>query len=286
MQRPPKRARLPQPTDRYSLGSSGLRVSPICLGMTRPETVRAAFDAGINFFFLSNDLHFLHYLPTMLGLRDLLASGVKRDDIVVAGVSYLCEPMFQHLQFDELLEVAPNLERVDILLAGASHEDNFSARYKTLEGARKSKKWGCTAIGASFHDRLTARMAIRSELLDISYIRYNAAHPGSEEDLFPFLPLERQGLLYNFSSTSGFVREPDFRKLQLGDEYPMPPIQDAYRFALSRPELDGLLVATQTPSEIADLVKALQRGPLPASRIQYMKDIWKLSTGEASLDTE
>lgn len=286
MQPPSRRARLPQPTDRHPLGRSSLKVSPICVGITRPETVRAAFEAGINFFFLSNDLHWLLYASTMVGIRDLLASGVKRDDLVVAGVSYLSEPLFQHLQFNELLSAVPGLERIDVLLAGAADEGNFTDRYQSLERARASKQWGCTAIGASFHDRLTARMAIRSGLLDISYVRYNAGHPGAEEDLFPHLPRPRQGLVYNFLSTKGFVPEPEFRKLQLSPEYPMPPIQDGYRFALSRPELDGLLVAPQTPAQLAELIAALKRGPLPASRIKYMKDIWLLSTGQATLEQE
>ncbi len=42
--------------DRLALGERGVRVSPFCLGLVRsPEKVGAAFDAGLNFFFVTAD---------------------------------------------------------------------------------------------------------------------------------------------------------------------------------------------------------------------------------------
>src|SRR5215469_14434904 len=66
----PSRQMLPRLTDRLVLGDEGLSVSPFCLGMVRsPDAVSAAFDAGINFFFLSADMHWPLYEPLRLGLR-------------------------------------------------------------------------------------------------------------------------------------------------------------------------------------------------------------------------
>jgi len=49
---------LPRPADRLPLGTSGLEVSPICIGMVEdPRTIPAAFEAGINFFFVTADMH-------------------------------------------------------------------------------------------------------------------------------------------------------------------------------------------------------------------------------------
>ena len=285
MQRPAKRLQLPKPTDRYALGNSGLAVNPICLGMTQQHTVRAAFDAGINFFFISNDLHWSRYLPLMLGLGELLASGVNRDAIVIAGVSYLSEPLFQSLQFKELLTAMPRLARIDLLIAGAADESNFGLRQRSLQDARARKHVGCLAIGASFHDRATARQAICDELIDVAYVRYNPAHPNGETDLFPHLKSDRTCLTYNFKSTIAHVSESDFQKLNLGPEYRRPTITDGYRFALSRPELDGILVSPETPEQLRELVQALARGPLPASKIQYMKDLYLLASGQATLET-
>jgi hypothetical protein len=52
------RKSLPRFTDRQALGNQRLRVSPFCLGWVRSaETVAAAFEAGINFLFVTTDLH-------------------------------------------------------------------------------------------------------------------------------------------------------------------------------------------------------------------------------------
>ncbi len=67
---------LPRLNDRYPLGKSGLRVSPVCIGITgTPEIIPTAFDAGINFFFLTADLHWPLYEGLQRGLESLLSRG-------------------------------------------------------------------------------------------------------------------------------------------------------------------------------------------------------------------
>mgnify|MGYP000290604455 CR=1 FL=1 len=61
---------------------------------------------------------------------------------------------------------------------------------------------------------------------------------------------------------------------------------EATALSLSRPELDGLLVSPNNPEELEALTKALDRGPLPASKIQYMKDLYLLASGQATLQNE
>lgn len=105
----PRRSRLPRPYERRRLGHSPLFVSPICIGISgSPETVEAAYEAGVNFFFLTSDLHWPLYEATRKGLANLLASGrAKRDDIVVAACSYLDQPLFGGLQFHEVIDAVP-----------------------------------------------------------------------------------------------------------------------------------------------------------------------------------
>ena len=43
------------------------------------------------------------------------------------------------------------------------------------------------AIGISIHDRERAGKLAESSPLDLFMIRYNAAHPGAERDIFPHL---------------------------------------------------------------------------------------------------
>jgi hypothetical protein len=88
------RQALPKATDRLRLGISGLSVSPICLGIVgSPETIGVAYDAGVNFFFLTADLHWPLYEGLRQGLSQLLSRVPSvRDQIVVGVVSYLDQP--------------------------------------------------------------------------------------------------------------------------------------------------------------------------------------------------
>src|SRR5262249_31346387 len=243
---------LPQFRDRLVLGNQGLRVSPDCLGIVRsPETVEAAFDAGVNFFFVTADMHWPLYEATRQGLRALLARGrfVGRQ-IVVAGVCYPTQAEFCSMPFQELLEAMPGLERLDLLIAGGAYALEFAARLPVYLEHRRRCYLGARAIGASFHNRAAALSPIQPESLDIALIRHNPDHSGARQDVSPHLPRQRSTLLFNFKSTFGFVPPQLLEEMGLhAREYWHPEITDYYRFALSRPEIDGVLMAQRTPQE-------------------------------------
>src|SRR5262249_46751184 len=152
---------------------------------------------------------------------------------------------------------------------------------------RRDGYLGTRAIGATFHERAAAFAAIREGSLDIALIRYNPDHSGAREDLFPQLPRQRSTLLFNFKNTFGFV--PPWRLEEMGldeAEYWHPGICDYYRFALSRPEIDGILMAPRTPAELSALAGAIQRGPLTEEEEAYLMDIALVARGEATVSME
>jgi hypothetical protein len=284
-----KRQRLPHFADRLPLGDQGLAVSPFCLGMVREaETVCAAFEAGINFFFLSADLHWPLYENARRGLRQLLARGHGiRDQIVVAACSYPAQPRLCLGPFEELLEAAPELERIDVLIAGAAYATDFPARRRVYRQFRRTGFLGVRAIGTTFHERAAARLALARNRVDIAFVRYNPGHCGARRDLFPHRPPESPTLLFNFKSTYGYV--PPQRMDELGLQHPTywhPEITDYYRFALSRPELDGVLMAPGTPRELAALAEALTRGPLDEEEESYLMDLALVARGAAKVVEE
>src|SRR5205814_3913431 len=135
------RRELPKLTDRLPLGDTGLAVSPVCCGIvTDPAVVSAAFEAGINFFFLTADMHWPLYEGTRAGLRQLLRDkpGV-RDDIVVGVVSYVMQPEFGWLPFSEVVQMLPGLERVDVSIAGGSYGHEIGNRLDTYAPPRARK---------------------------------------------------------------------------------------------------------------------------------------------------
>jgi hypothetical protein len=252
--------------------------------MTSDETViRRAFEIGINFFFVSADLHWPLYEPAMRGLEGLLKSpAVNRDDIVVAVVSYLEQPLFRYLQFHEVLAAVPGLERVDVLVAGAVGDlASLNARLPAIAAARQEGVHGAAAIGASFHDRSTALSSLNSNCMDIHFIRYNSGHPGARYEIFPFLREDRRSLIFNFKSLLLPVTEQRFRALGLGTDHWLPEPTDYYRFALSTPYLDGVLCSPMTVGELDGMVKSLSAGTLSEDEQEYM--MWLSAIGTPQL---
>ena len=268
--RPQTRATLPKLTDRLPLGD-GLEVSPICLGMVdSPEVVTAAYDAGINFFFVTADMHWPLYEPVRRGLAKLLERRGVRDRIVVCATAYVTQPDFCEMPFEELLGAVPGLERLDVLCAGGVYAADYSGRLPVYRRHRDTGFVGCRAIASSFHERQVARLAIEHELVDLAFVRFNAGHPGAMQDLFPALPARRRTRVFNFKTVDGWVAPSRLDALGLDADSWRPHPTDHYRFAFSQPDLDGALIALGRPQHVRDLADALAAGPLDESAQRYL----------------
>ena len=281
------RRTLPKLTDRLALGRSPLRISPVCLGLVRDEDAACdAFDAGINFFFISADMHWPLYETARRSLKKLLSrrKGI-RDEIVVAVASYCTQPEFCTLPFSEVLEAMPRLGRIDLAIAGGAYSSEILGRLPVYREHREKSFVGIRAIGASFHDRAAALQAIDHELFDIAFIRYNVAHPGAREDLFPAQRRDSSTPVFNFTSTWGYVSPERATELGLSAKHWRPQMTDHYRFALSRPQVHGLLCALKDRRQIVALEKALEAGPLEESEENYLINLSRLDKGKAELDT-
>ncbi|HEU4406669.1 MAG TPA: hypothetical protein VFS43_15485 [Polyangiaceae bacterium] len=283
---------------RWSFGdrlaaAGGVRVSPVCLGWVgRASLISEAYDAGINFFFLTADMHWPLYEAARRGLRDLLRrGGGVRDEIVVGVASYVQQPEFCHVPFREVVSAVPGLGSIDVTIAGGSYGGEFLVRlaqYKAhrLPGGGPHRVPGVRATGASFHDRAAALLALNHGLVDVAFARYNADHPGADDDLFAgLLPRDARpkSLLFNFNSTRGYVGEARFRELGLSADHWHPALPDYYRFALRRPEIDGILCGLRDGKELDALAAALRAGPVSDDEAAYMRDLAALSAGRREL---
>jgi hypothetical protein len=269
-----RRAQLPRVHDRLRLYQTSLTVSPVCIGITAsPDTVISAFEAGINFFFVSGDLHWPLYTHTRAGLNKLLnGSPSRRDQIVVAAVSYLDEPLFAKLQFNEILDSVPGLERIDVLIAGMVASELSLSRITSLQSARAANHLGAAAIGASFHERRLMLAASAWNSLDIHYVRYNPSHCKARSDLFPLISPDATHLTFAFKSQSSRVPDSLYEGLDLPAGSWLPGAGDFYRFALTPDRIDGILCSPSTPEEVRLLVRALEDTPLTPDEQKYM--IW------------
>jgi len=265
--------KLPAFANRLAIGNGvGLTVSPYCVGMTTPDTVEAAFTAGINFFFLSADMHWPLYEGTRRGIERLCARGL-RDRIVVCATSYLTQEEFSTIPFQEVIDAVPGLERLDILCAGGMYGRDLGPRLHVYMGHRERRHCGTFAIGASFHDRVAASLSLQRELFDVGFIRFNPVHRGAKRDVFPAVTKSTRMRLFAFKTSEGWQPEAVLKKRGLEEDNWFPSRPDFYRYALSQPGLDGLLWAPQKPAHIEALGRSIDEGPLDDDECLHLESI-------------
>ncbi|MFO0665440.1 MAG: hypothetical protein U0174_15905 [Polyangiaceae bacterium] len=270
---------LPAPSERIALGKRGLRVSPLCIGMVSdPRTIPYAFDAGINFFFVSTDLHWPLYEPTRKGLKMLLARSPSiREQVVIAGASYITQVGFWRNAYPELIISVPRLSYIDVPVIGATYTDFNRRRAEYGIGlplAKKGEHRTTRAFGCSFHDREVAAEALSDREIDIAFVRYNTAHLGLEKEVLPSMSALRgnpRPRLFTFSTTKSFLDASRFGNVK-GKPLPWQPRRvDHYRFALTQKRIDGILCSPMKPREVRGIVDALAEGPLKAEELDYMR---------------
>ncbi|NIT55765.1 MAG: hypothetical protein GWN00_05865, partial [Aliifodinibius sp.] len=176
----------------FPLGNTGIPVHRVGLSATyRPgkQTIYRALDEGVNFFFA-----FGIDRQMIRGLREAMHH--QRDRIVLATGAY------------NLLIGYPNLRRtlgkrsrqfhtdyIDVFLfLGVTKPEHFPPR--ALEEMVRFREEGkVRAIGISTHDRNFAGKLASEGAVDVLMIRYNAAHRGAEQDIFPYLQSHHPGVV-------------------------------------------------------------------------------------------
>jgi hypothetical protein len=262
--------RLPRLTNRLTLAPNVV-VSPFCLGMLgEPRMIPEAFDAGINFFFVSADLHWSYYEPWRRGMDMLLARGGGiREKIVIAVTSYVSNPRLVVGALGDLFQTI-RIEWLDVLVSGGVHMPAEIEPRVTLLGRTKQlcvdELRHTPGLGMTFHDRTTARAAVDHGGIDIAFIRYNPLHPGARTDVLDKLPSDRQTRIFNFKSSWGYRTD-----LKLSDDYWIPTIPDFYRYALTPANMDGLLLSLNSTQELQELTDALEQGPLSPDEEEHME---------------
>jgi aryl-alcohol dehydrogenase-like predicted oxidoreductase len=134
------------------------------------------------------------------------------------------------------------------------------------EMARLREEGKVRAIGASIHDRPRAGRLAEDSVLDLLMIRYNAAHPGAEQDIFPRLARRRPAVVgYTATAWRKLLRPPR------GWTGNVPTAGDCYRFCLTDPHVDVVLTGPRSVAELRENLAALELGPLSPGEMEEMR---------------
>jgi aryl-alcohol dehydrogenase-like predicted oxidoreductase len=294
------------PLARTRLGRTGLSVCPIGIGCgmgISSADIEYAIDRGLNYVFYSSDLHSQTYQNARDVLREYCRRGsARRDSVVLAACSYLCDPekIFGAI-VDQLS--ALRIDHVDVFFWGWVTRQNAPGDLirKTQEVVRTSAgraeidalvgtvrqvadELRCRGyarhLGISTHDRSVALELADDPNVDVLMFRYNIAHRGAEDAIFPRLAGDpnRPGVVA-FNTTHN--AKGTLTALPEG----VPPLKyrpthaDLYRFALERPEVDLVLTGPRNRADVDHAVGALTRPPLEPRMVEYLRTLGDLHAG-------
>jgi aryl-alcohol dehydrogenase-like predicted oxidoreductase len=130
------------------------------------------------------------------------------------------------------------------------------------------------AVGVSIHDRSRAGNLAADSIVDLFMIRYNAAHPGAERDIFPRLATRNPAVVaYTATAWRKLLRRPR------GWTGQVPTAGDCYRFCLTSPHVDVVLTGPRTTSEFRENLAAVDKGPLSPAEDDWMRSFGKAVHG-------
>ncbi|MGB5875113.1 MAG: aldo/keto reductase [Bacteroidota bacterium] len=248
------------------LGNTGLQVHRLGLSASyRPgkEAIYRAAEAGVNVFF-----GYGFDGQMISALRDLFGS--RREDHILATGAY--NYIWGHSNLRRTLQKRLRQFRTDyidlFMFLGVTTEKQFPPEVREeLYRLREEEK--VRFVGISTHDRKLAGKLAAEGALDLLMIRYNAAHRGAEEDIFPHLAAHNPGVVsYTATRWTRLLRRP--RKWP--PERSVPDAGMTYRFVLSHPSVHVCLTAPRNIRELDENLNALEQGPLSGEEMEFMKE--------------
>ena len=230
------------------------------------DDVHHALDRGINF---------LNWPGSPDALSQAVARlGPRRKDVMVCVQFEARKADDAKRELDSILREL-GTDYVDVLtyyyVESASQWDEITGSAGAHEFCEKAKRAGkVRLIGVTSHQRPLAATMAQSGLLDLLMIRYNAAHRGAEQEVFPVTDSLGLAVVVYTCLRWGALLEPT------PDDPPgfVPPRAPAwYRFALQSPSVTVALMAPNNRAELdEDLTILDATGPLSSEECALLAE--------------
>ncbi len=229
------------------------------------DSILKAIDHGVNY---------LNWCGHPDGLSQAVRQlGTRRSEVFVAVQFEARSSKQAHEELRSLLAEL-NTNYLDVVtyyyVEEAAEWDEIRAPGGAAEVLQEAKRQGTVrAIGVTSHQRPLMASIARTGQVDLFMLRYNAAHRGAEQELFPIARQRQLGVIAFTALRWGALLQatpddpPDFR---------VPSAPEWYRFVLCHPDVTVALMAPDNSAELAENLALLAdwRG-LDAPRYQAMQ---------------
>jgi predicted aldo/keto reductase-like oxidoreductase len=125
-------------------------------------------------------------------------------------------------------------------------------------------------LGLSGHNRMLFPKLAKMEIFDLFHIRYNAAHRGAEEEIFPHFDNEERPGLASYTATR-WGQLLKTKNMPTGEV--APPASHCYRFVLSHAAVDVCMCGPKNRDQMKEALRTLELGPLDDKELERMKKI-------------
>jgi aryl-alcohol dehydrogenase-like predicted oxidoreductase len=241
---------------KVTLGRTGLSVSRLGIGAGYGISAKSVEKA-----FHEYGLNYLYWGSRKKGMKEAIINLAPkyRKDMVVAIQSYEPTGLYLARSLENGLKEL-KIDQADVLILGWRRSLPGA---RILSVAQRMKDQGKVKfLAMSGHKRaLFAELAKKGDAspMDIFMLRYNAAHRGAEEEVFPYLKGENRPGITSYTAT---------RWGDLLRKDRMPPAEkpltsaECYRFALSNPHVDLCMIGPGNEKEMDEALLTLEQGPL------------------------
>jgi len=213
-----------------------------------PDDIELAISKGINY---------LNWCGHNDGLSNYINSLTKkkRDKLIIAVQldAANAKDVIEGLAFFQDTLKTTRIDIVTLYYVEHQHEweqiIHSGGALDALKSAKNKDK--LRMIGLTTHQIPLAKMAVESDLLDIIMLRYNAAHLGVENEVFPLVKKKNIKIIAFTCLRWGELLKPTPND---PSDFCMLPAQDWYRFVLTNPIVS---VALTAPNDINELKENL-----------------------------
>jgi aryl-alcohol dehydrogenase-like predicted oxidoreductase len=245
------------------LGRTGLEVVPLGLAAAYGipgRDVERAFERGLNLFYWGS-----RRTPDFgRALRRI--AGRDRGKVVTVIQSYARAPSLITFSLESALR-ALGLDYTDVLLLGWWNRPPPERILATA--ADLVRRGRARHLMISCHHRPTFPLLARDPRVDLVMTRYNAAHPGAEQDVFPHLPQEKPGVVAYTTTSWGQLLDPALAPA--GER--VPRSTDCYRYVLSNRHVDACWAGPKNAAQLDDAMRALDLGPMSEDELAWMRRV-------------
>ncbi len=249
-----------------TLGSTGIPVHRVGFSASyRPgtRTVERAIDDGLNLLFCFG-------LDTqLLSVVRKIPAAKRRELCLVTGAYNMIwwQPNLRKSLEKRLRQLGTDY--IDVFLWLGVMKPKEMPESILEEMARFREEGKVRAIGLSCHDRKFAGELAARNAVDVLMIRYNAAHRGAEQDIFPHVAAHGTGVIsYTSTRWTSLLRPPK----GWPSTRPVPDASTAYRFVLSHPAVHTILMAPTNERQYEANINGIRKGPLTDEEMAYVRE--------------